>query len=71
MHEVVFLYVSNKAFAFSLLYIHFHKILRLFYVLPNFNFTASEMMGNYYLKHDIDELLHDFPIDLRLRILGN
>ena len=28
---------------------HFHNILRLFDVLPNFSFTTSEMMPNYYL----------------------
>ena len=27
----------------------FHNILRLFDVLPNFPFTTSEMMGDYYL----------------------
>ena len=30
-------------------YNQFHNILRLFDVLPNFPFTASEMMGDYYL----------------------
>ena len=28
---------------------HFHNILRLFDVLPNFPFTTSETMGDYYL----------------------
>ena len=28
---------------------HFHNILRLLDVLPNFPFTTSEMMGDYYL----------------------
>ena len=28
---------------------HFPNILRLVDVLPNFPFTTSEMMGNYYL----------------------
>ena len=28
----------------------FHNILRLFDVLPNFPFTTSETMGDYYLK---------------------
>ena len=31
-------------------YNHFHKILRLFDVLPNFSYTASETMRNYYLQ---------------------
>ena len=30
-------------------YNHFHNILRLFNVLPNFPFTTSETMGDYYL----------------------
>ena len=30
-------------------YNHFHNILRLLDVLPNFPFTASETMGDYYL----------------------
>ena len=31
------------------IYNHFHNILRLFDVLPNFPFTTSETMGDYYL----------------------
>ena len=31
------------------IYNQFHNILRLFDVLPNFPFTTSEMMGDYYL----------------------
>ena len=30
-------------------YNQFHNILRLFNVLPNFSFTTSETMGDYYL----------------------
>ena len=30
-------------------YNYFHNILRLFDVLPNFPFTTSETMGDYYL----------------------
>ena len=29
---------------------HFHNILRRFDVLPNFPFTTSEMMRDYYLQ---------------------
>ena len=29
---------------------HFHNILRLFGVLPNFPFTSSETMRDYYLQ---------------------
>ena len=31
-------------------YNHFHNILKLFDVLPNFPFTTSETMGDYCLK---------------------
>ena len=31
-------------------YNQFHNILRLFDVLPNFSFTTSETMGDYYLQ---------------------
>ena len=31
-------------------YNHFHNILRHVDVLPNFRFTASETMGDYYLE---------------------
>ena len=31
------------------IYNHFYNILRLFDVLPNFPFTTSEMMHDYYL----------------------
>ena len=34
---------------FELTYNHFHNILRLFNVLPNFPFTTSETMDDYYL----------------------
>ena len=30
-------------------YNHFQNILRLFYALPNFPFTTSKTMGDYYL----------------------
>ena len=31
-------------------YNHFHNIVRLFDALPNFSFTTSETMGDYYFK---------------------
>ena len=34
---------------FKLLCDHFHNMLRLFHVLPNFLFTTSESMSDYYL----------------------
>ena len=49
----------------------FHNILRLFDVLPNFPFTASKTMCDYYLKQGISELPHEFLNDLRHRVLGN
>ena len=33
----------------KLIYNHFHNIFRLAVVLPNFPFTTSETMGDYYL----------------------
>ena len=48
---------------------HFHNILRLFDVLLNFLFTTSETRRDYY-KHDIYELSHELPDNLRLRVLG-
>ena len=44
-------------------YNHFHNIFRLFDVLPNFPYITY--------KDGINELPHDLPHDLRLRILGN
>ena len=52
-------------------YNHFHNTLRLFDVLPNFPFTTSETMQIIAYKHGIYELPHEFPNNLRLRILGN
>ena len=43
---------KNKNRQFNLkfgTYNHFYNILRLLDVLPNFHFTTSEMMGDYYL----------------------
>ena len=34
---------------FAIAYNHFHNILRLFDILPNFAFTTSEIMCDYYL----------------------
>ena len=42
--------ISTKIDSFNLTYNHFHNILRLFDVLPNFRFTANETMGDYYIK---------------------
>ena len=50
----------------SNIYNHFHNILRLFDVLPNFLFTTSETMRDYHHKHDIYELPHELLNDLRL-----
>ena len=46
-------------------YNQFHNILRLFDVLPNFPFTASETMVVITYKHGIYELPHELPNDLR------
>ena len=37
-------------FIIGVSYNRFHTISRLFDVLPNFPFTTSETMGDYYLK---------------------
>ena len=50
---------------FELVYNHFHHIFRLFNVLPNFPFTTSETMRDFYLS------TWDIPNALRLRILRN
>ena len=47
-------------------YNHFHNILRLFDVLPNFLFTTSETMRSYYLETWY-ELSHELPNDSRLK----
>ena len=46
------------------------NILRLFDTLPNFLFTTSEAKPVISNKHRIYELSHEFPNDLRLKILG-
>ena len=53
------------------IYNHFHNILRLFDVLPNFPFTTNETEPNYPYKQGTYKLPHKLPNDLRLRILGN
>ena len=50
----------------------FHNIFRIFDVLPNFPFTGQvKRWAIITYKHDIHELPHELPNDLRLRILGN
>ena len=51
-------------------YNHFRNILRLFDVLPNFPFTTSETIRDYY-KNGLYKLPHELPNHLRPRILGN
>ena len=58
----------------SRIYNHFHNILRLFDVLPNFPLTTSETMRNFNYKHGKYEMPHKLLNDLRfndLRKLGN
>ena len=50
---------------------HFHNVLRLFDVLPNFPYTQVKRCAIVIYKHSIYELPHELPKDLRLRILGN
>ena len=51
-------------------YNQFHKILRLYDLLPTFPFTTSETMYDNYL-YDIYDLAHELQDDLRLRTFGN
>ena len=41
--------ISNASKKYSI-HNHFHNILRVFDILPNFPFTTSETMGDYYLS---------------------
>ena len=50
-------------------YNHFHNILRIFDVLPNYNFTTSETIGDYYLKTWLPIASRVKTLDLRK--LGN
>ena len=63
--------LSNLQLSFKIVpdtsYNHFHNILRLFDVLPNFPFTTSETMRCITTKHGLHELRHELPNDLRVR----
>ena len=52
-------------------YNHFHNILRLFDVLPNFLSPQAKRCTIITYKHGIHELPHELLNNLRLRILGN
>ena len=41
---------DNVEIMINPIYNYFHNIFRLLDVLPNFPFTTSETMGNYYLQ---------------------
>ena len=41
--------ITIEFYIFKLIYNQFRNILRLFDVLPNFPFTTTETMGDYYL----------------------
>ena len=49
----------------------FHNILRLFDVLQIFLSRQVKQSRIITYKHGIDELTHELPNDLRLKILGN
>ena len=63
--------ITIEFYIFKLIYNQFRNILRLFDVLPNFPFSASETMDGYYYKHGLYKLPHELPNGVRLRILGN
>ena len=48
------------------IYFHFHNILRLFDVLPNFFSPQVKRCAIISYKHGIYELLHELPKDLDL-----
>ena len=50
---------------------HFHNVLRLFDVLPNFSYTQVKRCAIIIYKHGTYELPQGLPKYLRLRILGN
>ena len=52
-------------------YSYFHDILRLFDVWPNFTFTSSETIRDFYLSTWHIRVAHELPNDWSLRILGN
>ena len=55
-------------------YNHFHNILKLFKVLPNFPFTTSETMRDYYLQTWYIGVATQVAVRLKtldLRKLGN
>ena len=50
---------------------HFHNILRLFYVVPNFLSPQVKRWAIITYEHGIYELPLELPNELSLRILGN
>ena len=60
-------FTNQRAVPEKVSYNHFHNILRLFDLLPNFPFTTGETMGDNVMY----ELPHELPRDLKLKILGN
>ena len=56
-------FTNQRAVPEEVSYNHFHNILRLFDLLPNFPFTTNETMG--------DNGMYELPRDLTLRISGN
>ena len=49
----------------------FHNVLRLFDVLPNFLSAQVKRCAIITYKHEIYELSHELPNDLRPRILAH
>ena len=50
---------------------HFHNILRLFDVLPNFSFTTGETMRDYYLETQYIRVAPRVVERLKTCFLGN
>ena len=63
--------VVLSAFFMKIIYNHFHNILRLFDLLPNFRSPQVKRCAIITYRHGINAIPHKLPNALRLRILGN
>ena len=63
--------VVLPAFFMKIIYNHFHNILGLFDVLPNFRSPQVKRCAIITYRHGINAVPRKLPNALRLRILGN
>ena len=74
MHKSYDLYPLKQLYNRSCDYNHFQNIFRVFYVLPNFPFTTSGTMRDYYLPTWYLQVASPIAVRLKaedLRKLGN